>query len=320
VGPEIAARLTRAWGAGQNAAVATPIRSAVSTPEIRADRTPAIRRTLLVILVLNLAVVVTKVVVGLRTGSLSVLGAALESTLDMLNNVIGMVLVGVAARAPDEDHPYGHDKFETLGALGIVVFLSISCFELLRQGVSQLVHQRVPSTPTSLELILLAATLVANVVVVWYERKRGRELNSPFLLADAAHTSSDLYVTLLALTSLGLTRVGLGAVDSALAVVVALVIAWSGYQILKEIVPVLVDERGVDAAEIRRLVAEIPAISGVRIVRSRVTPSGVLFAEVTVSVPARTSVADAHLLADAVEARITECLGASEVTVHVEPS
>jgi len=76
--------------------VATPIRSALVTPELRAGRPPAVRQTLLLVPALDL-IVVTKVVVGLRTGSLSVLGAALKSTLDTRNNVIRVVLVGVAA-------------------------------------------------------------------------------------------------------------------------------------------------------------------------------------------------------------------------------
>ena len=294
-------------------------RAPAPLPRALPGRSPAVQRTLLVILLLNLAAVTVKLAVGFRTGSLSVLGAALESTLDTLNNVIGIVLVGVAARAPDDDHPYGHDKFETLGAAGVVVFLSISCFELLREAVQQLIRHQAPRTPSAAELALLAATAVGNVFVVWYERRRGRELNSPFLLADAAHTSSDLYVTLLAIFSLLLTRLGVGRADPWLALIVAVVIAWSGYQILREIVPVLVDQRGVDAAELRRLAGEIPAISDVRTVRSRFTPSGVLFAELTIGVPAGTSVADAHSLADALEALIDERLGASEVTVHVEP-
>jgi divalent metal cation (Fe/Co/Zn/Cd) transporter len=95
-----------------------------------------------------------------------------------------MAVVSVAARAPDDDHPYGHDKFETLGALAIVGFLSISCFELLRNGVMQLVHRTAPEPPSRGEIALLATTALANVVVAWYERKRGRELASAFLLAD----------------------------------------------------------------------------------------------------------------------------------------
>jgi cation diffusion facilitator family transporter len=159
--------------------VNTPSRSPALL-EGRVVRSPAVRRTLLVILTLNIAAVVVKLLVGVRTRSLAVLGAALESTLDTLSNVIGMVLVGVAARAPDDDHPYGHDKFETLGALGVVVFLSISCFELLREGVRQLARQQVPDTPTPVEVTLLAAAVAANAFIVRYERKRGREFNVRF--------------------------------------------------------------------------------------------------------------------------------------------
>lgn len=272
------------------------------------------------VLVLNLVVVVIKLAVGLRTGALSVLGAALESSLDLLNNVVGMILVTVAARAPDETHPYGHAKFETLGALAIVTFLSISCFELLREGIVQLRRAHVPASPSVLEIGLIALTLGVNAIIVMYERRRGRELSSAFLIADAAHTNSDLYVTLLALASLLLTRLGFGALDPVLALLVAIIIAWNGYQILRETVPILVDERGLDSADVRRIIERIPQISEVRNVRSRSGASGVVFAEVTVGVDGSTSVSEAHAIADEVERRIADALGASEVIVHVEPS
>ena len=279
----------------------------------------AVRRTLGLILVLNLIVVAIKVVVGWRTGTLAVLGAALESALDTLNNVFGMVLVTLAARAPDDDHPYGHDKFETMGALAIVGFLSISCFELLREGVQKFRRQEEPRPPEPIEILLLAATLLVNVFVVVYARRRGRELRSNFLLADAAHTGSDTYVTLLALASMLLSLAGLGRFDAALAIVVAMIIAVSGYRILKGTIPILVDERAVDAEEIRQVVRGIPRIGEVRMVRSRYAASGLLFAELTIVVDGDSTVAEAHELADEVEARITQVLGASDVTVHVEP-
>src|SRR5206468_6737501 len=122
-------------------------------------------------------VAIIKVVVGARTGALTVLGAALESGLDMLNNMIGLMLVTVAGRAPDEDHPYGHDKFETLGALGVVGFLSISCFELLREGVSAIVSGSAPREIGRPDLGLLLLTLVVNLFVVWFERRPGRVLS-----------------------------------------------------------------------------------------------------------------------------------------------
>lgn len=286
----------------------------------RAVRAPEIRNTLLIILALNAAVVGVKIVVGIRTGALSVLGAALESVFDMMNNIVGIVLVGIAARGPDEDHPYGHEKFETLGALAIVGFLSISCFELLREGVRYAIVGRAPRAPSVTELLLILATMGVNFLVVWYERRRGEQLDSPFLLADAAHTGSDVYVTAAALCSLLLARMGFGFIDPLLAIAVALVIAWNGYQIVRGTVPVLVDQRAVDAAEIRRLLIAFPEITDVRTVRSRAMASGVLFAEVTIGVDASTTVQEAHRIADAVEECLANELGASEVTVHVEPT
>jgi cation diffusion facilitator family transporter len=294
---------------------ARPISAAAS-----AARPAEVRKALGLILVLNALVVAIKTVVAVRTGSLAVWGSALESSLDALNNVIGMALVSIAARAPDEDHPYGHDKFETLGALVIVGFLSISCFELLRAGITQLIRRETLSEPSGSEIGLLVLTGVVNLFVVWYERRRGRALNSAFLLADAAHTSSDLYVTALATASLALVRAGVSGWDAPLSILVAMLIAWNGWRILRATIPILVDERGVDAGEIRRVVGAIPLITDVRDVRSRSTASGVLFAEVTIGVAAGTSVETAHALADEVEEQIRRALGDSRVTVHVEPA
>ena len=277
------------------------------------------RRVLVHVLALNGLVVLVKLIAGARTGSLTVLGAAVESALDTLNNVIGMVLVAVAARAPDEDHPYGHDKFETLGALGIVGFLSISCFELLRAGIGSLFGGGSPVRPDVMDIGVVLATLAVNAFVVWYERRMGERLGSGFLLADAEHTRSDILVTGLALVSLLFGRRGTRHIDAVLAIAVALIIAWSGWRILRRSIPILVDERAVQADELQRLVRDVPGILDVRTVRSRYSASGILFAELTIVVPRRTTVEHAHELADRVEAVIAGRYGATEVTVHIEP-
>lgn len=278
------------------------------------------RRALIVVLLLNLVVAAVKVAVGIRTGALTVLGAALESTLDMLNNVIGVAVVGVAGRAPDEDHPYGHDKFETLGAVAIVGFLSISCFELLREGIAALVTHRTPGAIDKSDIGVIAGTLVVNAIVVWYERARGHALGSAFLLADAAHTAGDIFVTLIALATLVLAPLGASWLDAPLAIAVALVIAWSGVGILRRSIPILVDQRAIETHALRNVVLAVPGIRDVRKTRSRSTASGQLFAEVTIVVAGGMSVDAAHRLADGVEAAIERAFGTSEVTVHVEPA
>ena len=297
-----------------------PAPSASGSHISRIDRSDGVRRALLLVLAVNVLVVIIKIIVGLRTQALSVFGAALESGLDLLNNLVGVLIVRVAARAADDDHPYGHDKFETLGALAIVGFLSMSFYALLQESIRHLILGTDAPRVAFADLVGIAATVLLSAIVFVYERRRAHALGSHFLLADAAHTASDAALALVALISLLLARRGWGAVDPILALVVALGIAWSGLSIVRETVPILVDQRAVDADEIRRLLRALPAVREVRAVRSRHVASGLLFAEVTIGVDGGTSVQAAHAIADQVEQLIAQRYGESEVTVHIEPA
>jgi cation diffusion facilitator family transporter len=161
---------------------------------------------------------------------------------------------------------------------------------------------------------------MVNATVVVYERRRGRALASALLLADAAHTASDILVTVLAMASLLLSQLGYLRADAALGIVVALIIAWSGYQILRDSIPILVDARAVEAERLASIVGAIPGVIGVRSARSRRTASGHLFAEVTILVDGVTSVSAAHEFTDEVERAIARELGTAEAIVHVEPA
>ena len=296
----------------------------VRTDGARADnlatRSAGVRRALLVVLLLNALSAAIKIGVGARTGALTVLGAALESVLDTLSNVVAIFAVSVAAREPDEGHPYGHEKFETLGTLGIVGFLSISCFELLRRSIDELTGIHEPPSSSNVDVLLLVTSLAVNGFVVLFERRRGRALGSALLMADAAHTASDIFVTILAIASLALSYLGFVRADALLGIMVALIIAWSGYSILRDSIPILVDASAVDAARLTEIVRTIPGVAGVRSVRSRRTASGHLFAEVTILVDGATSVSAAHDFTDDVERAIERELGTAEAIVHVEPA
>lgn len=286
----------------------------------RGNRSAGVRRALAVVLLLNAASAAIKIAVGARTGALTVLGAALESTLDMLSNGVAILAISIAAREPDEDHPYGHEKFESLGTLAIVGFLSITCFELVRRSVSELAARTTAPEAGAADAILLLFSLGVNAFVVAYERSRGRRFNSALLLADASHTASDILVTALAMASLLLSHLGYLRADAVLGIVVALLIAWSGYQILRDSIPVLVDARGVEAARLEDIARSVPGVEGVRSVRSRRTSSGHMFVELTILVPGRRSVESAHELTDDVEGAIARELGGAEAIVHVEPA
>src|SRR5207245_10656010 len=96
-----------------------------------------------------------------------------------------------------------------------------------------------------LQLAILVLTLAVNVCIAWYERRRGGELRSELLLADAAHTRTDVYVTTGVLTGVLLARHGWWWADPAVAVAVALLILWAAYRILACAVTVLVELRSI---------------------------------------------------------------------------
>jgi cation diffusion facilitator family transporter len=290
---------------------------AFAPPQAR-DRSALVRRVLLALLLANLTIVGAKAVVAVRANSLAVLGAALDSAVDALNNGLAMLLVRVASKEPDEDHPYGHGKFETLGTLAIVGFLSVSCFELVRGAVNHLASGGHPVIVTDFQLAVLVVTVGMNVLVAWYEQRRGTELGSQILIADASHTRADVFVTVGVLVGVLLARQGLWWADPVAAIVVAAVILRVAYGIVARAVPVLVDQRALPPVEIQGTAEGVRGVMSAYHIRSRGAPP-LRYAEVTISVDRGANVADAHAIADEVEDRLKRDLQLHEVIVHVEP-
>ncbi len=289
----------------------------LSRPEGR-DKTALVRRVFVALLLANVTVVAAKLLVGLASGSLAILSTALDSSVDALNNVLALIVVRVAAKEPDEDHPYGHGKFETLGALGIVGFLSITCFELVQGAVKELWHGARRVEVTDFQLGVLILILGVNVLIAWYENRRGGELGSALLVADAAHTRADVFITVGALSGVLFARQGWWWVDPAVAIVVALAIVFVAYRIVVRTVPVLVDQRALPTSDIREKAQAVPGVKSAYGIRSR-GPSDLRYAEVTIAVDRGADIAAAHAIADEVEARLKRDLQLHQVTVHVEP-
>ncbi|MEE8250283.1 MAG: cation diffusion facilitator family transporter [Gemmatimonadales bacterium] len=281
-------------------------------------RTAQINRVLLGLLAANLAVLLAKVMIGLKSGSLAVAGDAVHSSVDAMNNVLALAVSWVAALAPDEDHPYGHRKFETLGALAIVIFLSISGFEVVKGAVSRLISGAEPLDISNFDLAVLAGTLGVNALVALYESRRGRELSSELLLADAAHTKADVFITLGVITGVVLSRAGFGFADPLVALLVAAAIVIIAYGILVRAIPVLVDQHVVQSNQVRASAEHIAGVHRAYNIRSRGSPDQT-FAELTIAVEGSATVEQAHLIADAVEDSLKAEFGLNEIVVHVEP-
>jgi cation diffusion facilitator family transporter len=137
-----------------------------------------------------------KLVAGILAGSLSVISDAIHSSVDSLNNIVGLVVTKYASAEPDENHPYGHAKFETLAAFVIAGFLFVTCYQLGLSALSRIFDP--PAQPPEISWLtigVMIVTIATNVVVTVYEHREGKRLQSDFLIADAIHTRSDVAVS-----------------------------------------------------------------------------------------------------------------------------
>lgn len=290
----------------------------MSTAAVHETRRHQVRRVLLVTFFANTTVVAGKLFAGHLAHSLAIIADAAHSSVDAWSNVMALLLARVAAKAPDAEHPYGHAKFETLGAIAIVAFLSIAVFELVSGAIRRLSGAGGHPEPNLIAVGVMIASAITSLLVARYESRYGQQYNSEILIADAAHTKSDFYASLAVLAGIGLIALGYPQADAVVTILVAAVIARAGYRILQRTVPILVDERAVEEQEIRRIALRMPGVLDCFDVRSR-GRAGDIFAELTIAVAPTLNVSEAHVIADAVEQEIAQELGAREVVAHVEP-
>lgn len=289
------------------------------------DNRSEVRKVLIITLLLNLFVMGLKAVVGYWTGSLSLQADALHSVTDSANNVLGLIASRFSSPHPDRDHPYGHQKFEALGALGIAAFLGIACFEILQGAIGRIFSIPRPVIISAPELWLLLIVLGINIFVTYYERGVGKRVGSSILIADAQHTMSDVWVTITVLA--GLIAVWQGSalhlpqlqwLDVILSFPVALLVFRSGWNVLKENLPWLVDEMAIAPEAIQEVAMQVPGVINCHDIASRGLLGRQVFIEMHMIVAAK-DVETAHQITEDVENLLEERFSPVRVLIHVEP-
>ncbi len=296
-----------------------PYNHRVSGPQISSKHYyRSVKRVLIGILILNLIVTVTKFLVSALTGSIAVLADAFNSLVDSSSNVLGLFGMHAASDPPDPDHPYGHRKYETIATLGISGLMLLAGWEVLQDVFQRFSGGQVPTvTPLSLALILL--TLPINLFVVWYERRRGRELRSDVLQADATSTQINIFVSLAALIGLLGSLIGLSSLDIVLALGIVGYVAVAAYRIIRETSAILTDSAVVDPHLVEETARGVPGVWFATKVRSRGREDDVHL-DLRVKVDPAMATEQAHAIASEVERRLKERIsGVVDAMVQVEP-
>lgn len=283
------------------------------------SRSRSVRRVLWRVLLLNLAVTLIKLIVGLSSGALAVIADAFHSIVDSSSNVIGLIGVWVSARPADENHPYGHHKYETVAAMAIGAMLIVAGFEIGKGVIARLTGNASAPSVTPITVGLMAFTFVVNLAITAYETRAGRRLQSSILLADATHTRTDLYVTLSVIVSLIAARLGVTWLDPLVAGAVVILLFRAAYEIVRSTSNVLTDAAVANPKEVERIVLGVPGVTHVSGVRSR-GPADAAYVDLHVKVNPAMDTDQAHGVATEVERRISTALpNVVDTLVHIEP-
>jgi cation diffusion facilitator family transporter len=294
--------------------VAAPARADV----LILTRYDAVNRVLIRVLILNLAVAGAKLVFGYATGAVSIISDGFHSLTDSASNVMGLVGLRASLKPPDDDHPYGHRKYETLAAAGIFVFLLLVVVEVGRSALNRLAGGAAPRV-TIISFAVMIVTIAINVLVVRYEGAEGRRLNSELLHADAMATKSDVLTSCAVLISLAAVRLGYPALDPIGGLLIAGFIARAGWQIARDTSQVLSDRAVLAEEEIRRLVMSTPEVVGCHQIRSRGSADHT-FLDLHVWYPPDMPLYEAHRLSHIVKDRLMSTYPQiADAIIHIEP-
>lgn len=279
----------------------------------------SVQRVLVAVLAANLFVTAIKITLGVLTGALAVIADGIHSLVDSSSNVVGLFAIRMARRPADELHPYGYQRYESLGALAIGGLLLVAAWEISTSVIARLISGAAPQI-SPIIFIFIVFTIPLNILIVVIETRAGKRLNSEILLADAKHTKTDLYVT----TSVVISLVGVGMgwvwLDPLMAIGVVFLIVRAAFNILGDTTRWLTDVNVTDSANVETIARSAPGVRNVHRVRSRGTPD-TAFVDLHVKVSPEMTTAQAHAVASEVERRlVSQVPNISDAMVHIEPA
>jgi len=282
-------------------------------------RYQAIARVLLRVFALNLAVALAKIGFGYASGAVSVLSDGFHSLIDASSNVVGLIGIRAASQPPDEDHPYGHRKFETVASGLFLLFAGLVVLEVLRNAFNHLKGATAEHPISTASFVVMLVTVAVNLFVIWYEDREARRLSSEMLAADAMQTRADVWSSLTVIVALAGTRMGWPMLDAIGALVVAGFICYGGWQIFQATSGILSDRVVLIDKDVEQVVMSVAGVLGCHHIRTRGSEDHV-FLDLHVWLPAQMPLIEAHHISHVVKDNLmAKYPQIADAIIHIEP-
>ena len=262
---------------------------------------------------------VAKLVVGLIIGSLALISEALHSSVDVVATVITWMVVRVSDLPADEEHHYGHGKFESISALGVIALLYVLAGGILVESYSRLREGTNPPTISAVPFVVLLVDIAVNF---WRARALHRAAlttQSQALAADALHFASDVLGSIAVIIGLALAGLGFWWGDAAAAIAVAIMIAVLGFRMARSTVETLLDRAPEGASEVARsAIRSVPGVVDVQRLRARKV-GATYFIDAIVKVPRTYPIDRIDQIKQKAQAAVAAALGDTDLTFTAAP-
>ena len=268
-----------------------------------------------------LGLAITKLLTGLLTGSLAVITSAIDSLLDILMSGINMMAIKHAEQPADEQHPYGHGKFETLATIFQALVIALSGGWIIYEAIQRMIEST-QLQKTGVGILVMLVSTIASYILSRHLRRVAKATDSSALEADSLHFSMDVYTNMALLVGLVLiSRFDLPWLDPVMSILVAVYILIESVKLLRHGLRDVLDEQLPDTIrdEIEALIEDHKhELFGYHNLRTRRAGSQKLI-DFHLTVCKHLSVEEAHDITDYIEKKISEHMIGTDVTIHVEP-
>jgi cation diffusion facilitator family transporter len=261
-----------------------------------------------------------KLIAGILSNSLAVLAEAAHSGLDLASAALGFFAIRVSGRPADKEHHYGHGKADTIGGFFAALFLLVTCFWIIWEGINRLIRGTVELNVTLLTFTVILVSIAVDAERTVVFRRIGKKTGSPTIQGEALHFASDIASSCAVLGGLVFVSLGFFTLDAYLALVIAVYFGYTSIHLAIARTSELLDRAPSELQEqIKEIVKSVRGVEACDRVRLRKSGSK-LFVDLVISVHHRTQFAASHRIASNVERAVKKVFRDSDVVVHVHPS
>ncbi len=285
-------------------------------PARRSEKAAAARLSI----ISNTLLTILKLVVGIISGSVSVMSEAAHSATDLIASWIAFFSIRIAETPADEDHPYGHGKVESLSGMAEALLIFGAAAFILYQAIDKIVHKQ-GTEHVDLGLVAMGISLVVNSIVARHLFRVANKTDSLALKADAEHLRTDVFTSLGVIIGLVLVRVtGNSLIDPIAGLIVALLIVHAAWRLTREALNPLMDAQlpAQDTGIVRGILDAEPRVLGYHKLRTRKSGSS-RHVDAHVQLDDGLSLLEAHNITEELEDQIRDRLPNAQITLHTEP-